>query len=150
MTTTWQDQEAATRGAFREFAERAGIVAHVTQIPARTDGNGDAWNAKARHYVVMLTKGGNGTGKGPETGRLALQYSQGSGIKDHPTRTDILNCLASDYTEDPFESWASESGYDTDSRKALATYEAVRTHSVQLAALLGPSLLADLLDLERL
>lgn len=41
-----------------------------------------------------------------------------------PSADSVLSCLARDAigSESTFEDWANEYGYDTDSRKALATY----------------------------
>ena len=48
-----------------------------------------------------------------------------------PTPADILNCLASDASAyenaKDFEEWASEYGYDTDSRKPKKIYKVVKT-----------------------
>jgi hypothetical protein len=56
-----------------------------------------------------------------------------------PTLADVLHCLILDSSalNEDFENWCSELGYDTDSRKALATYELCRTQGKKVRALLG-------------
>lgn len=47
-----------------------------------------------------------------------------------PSKQDVLYCICSDAenTDQPFEDWAADLGYDTDSRKAEAIYnECVKT-----------------------
>ena len=53
-------------------------------------------------------------------------FERVSAIKDKPTLDDILHSLVSDASSaiDTFEDWCGNFGYDTDSRKALAVYEA--------------------------
>lgn len=63
-----------------------------------------------------------------ETGRIAKRVGAlgvVSGDKIEPPIIDVLASLASDASvihEGPFEEWASALGYDTDSRKAEASY----------------------------
>lgn len=67
-----------------------------------------------------------------------------------PELLDVLYCLVSDASvlEHPtFESWASEYGYDTDSRQAEDTYRACLELSLQLRALLGNDNLEKLQEL---
>lgn len=58
-----------------------------------------------------------------------------------PKAEDVLDCIASDaagfINARGFEDWASEYGYDTDSRKAEATYRAVEAETIALRKLLG-------------
>jgi hypothetical protein len=66
----------------------------------------------------------------------------GSGHKGkQPTVADVLDCLASDSAgvenADSFEGWCSEYGYDTDSRKALATYKQCEKQADRLKSLVG-------------
>ena len=72
---------------------------------------------------------------------LTVYFSQGSAHKKPPTLADVLDCLASDASgvdnAQSFEAWASEYGYDTDSRKAEATYRACEKQAQELKALLG-------------
>lgn len=84
--------------------------------------------------------------------RMTLFFSMGSAHKGKaPGISEVLDCLLSDYVhpKENFESWASEFGYDTDSRKAEKTFTACQLQSRNLEALLGDKL-SDLLDCERL
>lgn len=57
-----------------------------------------------------------------------------------PTRKDVLESLFSDaqgVEYDGFEDWADNYGYDSDSRKALAIYEAVVEQTERLKAFCG-------------
>jgi hypothetical protein len=67
-----------------------------------------------------------------------------------PTAADILDCLASDCSgidnARGFEDWASDYGYDTDSRKALATYEQCVKQAAELQRLLGRDAYNELLN----
>lgn len=71
-----------------------------------------------------------------------------------PDIASVLDCVASDcagYANSRcFEDWASEYGYDVDSRKAERTYEAVREQYRQAESLLGRAALNELMfDTER-
>lgn len=72
---------------------------------------------------------------------LTVYFSQGSAHKKPPTLADVLDCLASDASgvdnAQSFEEWASEYGYDTDSRKAECTYRICEKQAQELKALLG-------------
>jgi len=71
-----------------------------------------------------------------------------------PKVSDVLDCLASDSSgydnARNFEDWASEYGYDTDSRKAYATYQTVAEQAKALKHFLGEVVYTELLfDTER-
>ena len=72
---------------------------------------------------------------------LTVYFSQGSAHKKPPTLAEVLDCLASDASgvgnAQSFEEWASEYGYDTDSRKAECTYRICEKQAQELKALLG-------------
>ena len=72
---------------------------------------------------------------------LTVYFSQGSAHKKPPTLADVLDCLASDASgvdnAQSFEDWASEYGYDADSRKAEKTYNICVQQAQELKALLG-------------
>ena len=59
--------------------------------------------------------------------------------KYRPTAADVLGCLISDFTSigRTFEDWASDLGYDTDSRKAERTYLLVQSQAVTFRRLAG-------------
>ena len=72
-----------------------------------------------------------------------------------PSIEDVLDCLASDASgfgnSRTFEEWADEYGYDSDSRKAEKTYNAVAENTKKLKNLLGHDLYEKLLfEVERL
>jgi hypothetical protein len=73
--------------------------------------------------------------------QMTVPFSQGPAISHEPTVEDVLDCLASDAAglenSRSFEEWASEYGYDTDSRKAERTYKAVERQSKKLRALVA-------------
>ena len=58
---------------------------------------------------------------------------------DEPTAEDVMECLLSDAQaeNDDFEGWASDLGYDTDSRQAEKTYKACVDIAHRLRKLLG-------------
>ena len=58
-----------------------------------------------------------------------------------PEIDDLLDCIASDYSgyvnSRSFEDWASEYGYDTDSRQAEKIYNTVRQQAMDIESLIG-------------
>jgi hypothetical protein len=82
-------------------------------------------------------------------GEMVVPFSQGPGLEKMPTLADVLDCLASDaagfQNAASFEDWASEYGYDTDSRKAEKIYKAVSQQSSDLELILGSGLYEELL-----
>lgn len=84
------------------------------------------------HYKVTLTRNGFA---------FTTEYHKGTGHNGAPpTLVEVLDSLASDASsaDQKFEQWAADYGYDTDSRKAFATYNACRRIARNLKALLGP------------
>ena len=81
---------------------------------------------------------------------LTVYFSQGSAHKKPPTLAEVLDCLASDASgvdnAQSFEAWASEYGYDTDSRKAEKTYNICVQQAQELKALLGQDAYNQLLN----
>lgn len=100
----------------------------------------DGWPADARHWSVILHQ---------EDRAMRVTFSQGSAHTAQPTVADVLSCVAMDsagFENSPrFVEWADEMGYDTDSRKAEATFHAVRRQAVELRELLGDALYSVLL-----
>lgn len=84
------------------------------------------------HWIVTLKR---------EDRTLKSYYSQGLGIKTLPTAKDVLDCLASDAAgydnSRDFADWASEYGYDEDSRKAEKTYHVCAEEAKKLRHFLG-------------
>jgi hypothetical protein len=61
-----------------------------------------------------------------------------------PSPADVLQCVLSDAEAcgQSFESWCGDFGYDTDSRKAFATYEACQRNGDKLRGFFTPEELA--------
>lgn len=79
-----------------------------------------------------------------QTGRLEGKFA---GKLIQPHLTDVICCLLMDaeaIDHANFEQWASEFGYDADSRKAEATYRACVETGLSLRAALGEQGLAKL------
>lgn len=81
----------------------------------------------SRHYACTITRG-------TET-VISTFYSQGPAIKTSPDLLDVLQCLLSDGSaaDESFDDWCANFGYDTDSRKAFATYELCKKTGEMLA-----------------
>jgi hypothetical protein len=73
---------------------------------------------------------------------MVLTFTMGPALTGEPSTADVLDCLACDCAgyenANGFEEWADEYGYDTDSREAEATYNAIRAQVIELDTLLGP------------
>jgi hypothetical protein len=84
---------------------------------------------------------------------LTLPFGMGYGLTGKPTAADVLECLLSDASgienaRGDFEEWASEYGYDTDSRKAYAYYQQAEKQTELLSYFLGDKYHAYLWDTE--
>jgi hypothetical protein len=92
------------------------------------------------HFKITLKRKGK---------RLTTYFSQGYGISTEPSAEDLLNCLGSDSAgienAASFEDWASEYGYDTDSRKAERTFKVCERQAAKLKAFLGEDAYKELL-----
>lgn len=133
-----------------QFIADAGIWYEWT--PAATSPNADGWGSDARHFVVTLQIGVNGT---DTYRRMDVPFSQGSAHVNAPTAADVLDCLANDAAgyENALdlEDWATEYGYDPDSHKAYRTYQAIQGQSALLLRFLGRELFDELLwEVERI
>lgn len=88
-------------------------------------------SAPMDHWCVRLRQGRR---------QFTTYFSMGCGHNGKkPTIEPVLECLASDCTEETFEEWAQDLGYDRDSRKALATYTTIQRQTKRLARFLGPA-----------
>jgi len=122
---------------FEQFAKKHRVELTYIKRANRTD-SVTAWDKGASHYNCTLHH---------EDGSMTFWYSMGSAHKTGPKVGDVLQSLALDASsaEESFEDWCANCGYDTDSRKAFATYEAcVATHR-ELQRLLGARLAGELL-----
>jgi len=97
--------------------------------------------AGSAHYKVVLRMGGK---------QMTVPFSMGPAHCKEPNAEDVLNCLASDSSSvenarGDFEEWASEYGYDTDSRKAEKLFRACKKQAESLKKFLGDELYESLL-----
>jgi len=108
----------------------ARVRLQVQYEPVTPWGQQDEWQQKATGYRCrMLYKGRS----------YSFDFWQGSAHKDDPTAEGCLECLLSDANcaENTFEDFCSELGYDTDSRKAEATFKACKIVRKNMERLLG-------------
>jgi len=107
---------------------------------AASNPNMDQWGKDARHWQCRFSREGHS---------LSVFFSQGSAHTSEPSAEDVLDCIASDAAsyEDAggFEDWASELGYDEDSRKDEKIYNVVGTQAGKLKRFLGDEAFASLL-----
>jgi hypothetical protein len=99
----------------------------MSSKPRRTkDANGWEHNA----YDVVLS--------GP-CGSMLVKWRQGVALKGSPRLIDVLDSLRSDamHTEETFEDWCAAYGYDSDSRKTEAIYNACKTQTAELQRVFG-------------
>ncbi|MGA9527144.1 MAG: hypothetical protein WBS24_03400 [Terriglobales bacterium] len=70
---------------------------------------------------------------------FALDFHQGSAHRKPPTAATVLDCVLSDAQAgvETFEDFAAEMGYDSDSRKAEATWRACKDTALAVRVLLG-------------
>lgn len=112
----------------QEAATRLGVTVEITKDRGiQRDAQG--WEHHA--YLLTVTFGSGAS--------IVTPWSQGLGIESSPTEepATILDSLVQDCTDEDFDTWADEYGYDTDSRKAYATWEACRMVAARLIATLG-------------
>jgi len=91
-------------------------------------------NFQGLHYKVTL--------KRPKC-QMTIYFSMGYGLNYNPTIGMVLSCLISDSISydnaDTFEEWASEYGFDTDSRNAHKTYKTVEKQTERFKKFMGES-----------
>ena len=91
----------------------------------------DDWRRRANPWTVQLRYKGR---------KYTFPFWTGS-LASEPSTFDALYCVLSDASgydsADGFEDWASNYGYDTDSRKAEAIYSAVAKECSNVRRLLG-------------
>ena len=88
----------------------------------------------ARHFSVTLTRHGNR--------QMHLFYSVGAGWKTDPTLANVLETLHADagYFGMDFPEFCSELGFNEDSRKDYADFEALQAQNKRLREFLGDDL----------
>lgn len=113
-----------------EFIERHEIKFSTTRVarnPHMTD-----MPVGSTHWRCKITVSGRS---------MSMPFSQGPAHTDKPTAVDVLNCLASDAASvdnaRSFEEWASDLGYEPDSRKAERTYRVIEKQRDALKRVLG-------------
>lgn len=139
--------------AITDFIKKHGIL--MTANRAKGNANMSDMGKDARHWRCTFhaskysrDKWGTDADSGG-TGKMVIPFSQGSAHKLEPTAADVLDCLASDAASienaKGFEDWASDFGYDIDSRKAEKIYAACKRNAEDLAAYLGDEAYQELL-----
>ena len=113
--------------------ELSEVTVEFEETGATPDGY-DGWAAGTRVFDahVTFTVGG-------KTWSEEFPYHQGPGIQGDPEPRELLSCLASDATlgDQAFSDFCAELGYDEDSRKAHATWEACKASAEKLQAVFG-------------
>lgn len=104
------------------------INKHSVKISSEYTDNNPNWEQDGdrsyfmNHYKVVLSARFDGKRR-----QMTTYFSMGLGLHGEPQAADVLDCLASDAAgvenAGDFEDWASEYGYDTDSRKAERIYK---------------------------
>jgi len=131
-----------------QFIESCGLSMSAVQIKASTDCHrmtkeDKKWHDTASHWNVSLSN--------KEGEVRSWEYSAGSAHKGEPSMTDVLEslqCDASGRDGQSFEDWCSEFGYDTDSKRAEATYNACGQTVYKLRSLLGRDAYTALMSVE--
>lgn len=120
-----------------DFIKSNGLVMlSATQVPA----NPHMTDFSGKHYLCEIENRKADREAGFEGRRtMKVYFSMGDALKGRPKITDVLDCLASDATsaDQSFEDWCADYGYNSDSRKALKTYETIREQSRNLRGLIG-------------
>ena len=126
---------------FKQFAAEQGIRAEITTIDRRPDAVAGEWtdgwsggrhaDGVVRYHWRVVFRQSRHT-----RSLMTVYYTTGE-LAGEPTVADVLECIASDalsvdsYT-DGFEDWATEYGYNTDSRRAERTYNACKRNARKL------------------
>jgi hypothetical protein len=123
-------------------------VNRITMTAQRVSANPNMQSdTRMDHWKVQFSMGRK---------RMTAYFSMGLGHNGRmPEAEDVLDCLASDSASVDnargFEDWASDFGYDTDSRTAEKTFKACEHAATRLSNFLGSGLYAQLLwNTERL
>lgn len=101
--------------------------------PIAERSNGKEWpSTGAQHFLATIRY---------KKRELQTEYTIGSAVV-RPEAADLVHCLLNDASagQDSFEDFCSSFGYDTDSRKAHATWLACQTAARDIKFLLGDDL----------
>ena len=138
------EQEQRTQETIGDFVKRLGIQSRATRVHENPNADADGWSKDARHWSVSLERTYWHEQKEYPTRSLKTEtfgtfFSQGSAHKAAPTAEDVLDCLAidADVLGRDFEDWASDLGWDSDSRKAEKTFNICVEQSRKLQKFLG-------------
>lgn len=130
----------------QEFIAETGIV--ITSEWTDRNPHMDGSDGMDNYHVKLRAKRlGNAT--------MRLYFSKGYGHKGAaPTIDEVLDCLASDASgienSPSFNDWASDYGYDVDSRRAEKTFKTCERQADRLKRFLGESYFSQLLwEIER-
>lgn len=129
---------------------------HITMTAERTNSNPSMPDSSNMdHWKCLLRWKLFSNGK-PIERRMTVYFSMGYGHNGKaPNAADVLDCLSSDAASiensPDFESWASDFGYETDSRKAERAFKACEHQAKRLQNFLGEDAYQQLLwNTERL
>jgi hypothetical protein len=123
----------------------------ITAESVMTDPPASAWDQdrpqheRANWYRVTLRMGRR---------QMTVPYGMGPALTGEPEAAEVLDSLASEAASfenaDGFEDWASEFGWDTDSRKPERVWDQTEAQTIKLRQFLGDKYDAYLWHTERL
>lgn len=149
-----------TTMSIAEFVAKHAVTMQHIPLARRPEGNDDAWGNTAFHFQCVISH---------KAGTIVVTYSMGSGhatsrripgtgraqiVPPVPKLDEVLDSLKSDALSAAncrdFAEWAGEMGMDTDSIKALRTYEACIKIDHDLRWLFGVEAYSELINCESL
>lgn len=119
----------------------------MKSVPADRNPHMEAgdWSSKAHHWKCTLKRKGL---------QFTVYFSMGMLRPEEPSIEEVIDCLRADRdsieSSGSFEDWASELGYDSDSRKAFKSYSVSKKQSFKFAGFMGREALDELDHCERL
>lgn len=123
----------------KEFVKENNIRINVEYADRNPNMSDDDWSRSAFHYKTVLKR---------KNKQMTVYFSKGSALTEEPTVEEVLNSIAMDSVSylngDSFEDFCSEFGYDTDSRRAEKTYNAVIRQGEKAENFLGSKLMMEL------
>ncbi len=133
----------------RDFIAKHAIYISCEPVHSNPNVAPDTFGKDAQHWRCILTLRADGKPR-----EMVVFFSQGAAFTGAPSAESVLECLASDAASlrgiGGFPEWAADLGYDSDSRKAEATYMAVARQTRSLRRWLASSeTMAELLSVAR-
>ncbi len=127
--------------SLESFCVKHGISMAVNHVDSNPHMNDDGRDPGANHYECVFKCGKK---------KFTTYFSKGSALKGKPTIVEVLGCIAQDSQscDCDFEEWASNCGYDVDSRAAEKIFNTCRDQALKLEKFLGEKLYAELLKVE--